>query len=143
LFRKRSLCLFSDKGFFLSSPRPDFIGTPLSIENGEGALDRKWKLSKKDIKYRTILGARILRHDMTKAEALLWGYLRDRNLMGVKFRRQHPLKGFIIDFYCPEYKIGVEVDGGIHDDRVQYDRERQMQIEATGIKVIRLKIGPG
>ena len=60
-------------------------------------------------------------------------------MIGVKFRRQHPVSGFIIDFYCSSHKLGIEVDGEIHNDRVEYDLDRQKLLESLGIKILRFK----
>ena len=69
---------------------------------------------------------RELRQSSTKAEKILWEYLRNRNLDGMKFRRQHPIDKFIADFYCHEKKLVVELDGAVHDDKMnaQYDEAR-------------------
>ena len=58
--------------------------------------------------------ARRLRRNMTPAEQKLWGALRNRQLDGLKFRPQHPMGAFILDFWCPARKLVVEVDGGVH-----------------------------
>jgi very-short-patch-repair endonuclease len=65
--------------------------------------------------------------------------LRDRRLGGYKFRRQHPIKDFILDFYCPEKKLAVELDGGQHSEGSQmiYDQSRSAILEKEGIKVLR------
>lgn len=84
---------------------------------------------------------RELRVTSTKAEKVLWEYLRNRNLGGLKFRRQHPIDKFIADFYCHEKKIVVELDGAIHDDKMnaQYDEARTYELNGSGIKVIRFR----
>ena len=77
---------------------------------------------------------------MTPAEKKLWYRINRRQLDGFKFRRQHPFaKRFILDFYCPEAGLAVEVDGGIHDHQVEHDRARQSELEASGIRVLRFK----
>jgi very-short-patch-repair endonuclease len=83
--------------------------------------------------------ARQLRKNQTEMESRLWQYLRDRCLGGYKFRRQHPVKEFILDFYCPEKKLAVELDGGQHDspDLMAYDHNRTEILEQEGIKVLR------
>ncbi len=81
--------------------------------------------------------ARVLRKEQTKAEKILWKYLRGRKFMNLKFRRQHVIEGFVVDFYCHELKLGIEVDGGIHSERKEYDDLRQGIIESEGIKIIR------
>jgi very-short-patch-repair endonuclease len=83
--------------------------------------------------------AKILRHNQTEIEGYLWQYLRDRRLGGYKFRRQHPLKKYILDLYCPEKKLAVELDGGQHDtiQQIEYDQKRTASLEKEGIKVLR------
>ena len=85
--------------------------------------------------------ARELRREETKAEKKLWHYLRNRKLDGLKFRRQHPLDRFIPDFYCHEKKFAIELDGSVHDGRMNenYDEVRTKLLEESGITVIRFK----
>lgn len=80
-----------------------------------------------------------MRKDPTEAEALLWESLRGRRLNKLKFRRQQPIKGYILDFYCEELRLGVEVDGEIHlkEDQKKYDRLRTDFLAEYGIKIIR------
>lgn len=77
------------------------------------------------------------RKEMTEAEAIFWNRVRNRNLCGKKFRREHPLFKFIVDFYCPEKKLVVEIDGKIHDFQKEYDERRTYELEKFGIKVLR------
>ncbi len=79
------------------------------------------------------------RQSATEAEELLWQSLRNRKLNGYKFRRQHPISNFIVDFYCHESRLVVEVDGGYHKDREQkeYDDGRTYELKELGVKVIR------
>jgi very-short-patch-repair endonuclease len=85
--------------------------------------------------------ARILRRTMTRAEELLWNNLRNRRLKGAKFRRQHPVSGYIADFYCHEARLIIEVDGEIHDlsEHAEHDEGRSFELELNGIHVIRFK----
>jgi very-short-patch-repair endonuclease len=85
--------------------------------------------------------ARDLRRSMTSAEEKLWDALRSRRLNGLKFRRQHPLDRFILDFYCVERRLVVEVDGGVHaaPDQAARDEERTLWLNAQGIRVLRVK----
>ena len=82
--------------------------------------------------------ARELRQPLTPAEATLWRILRNRNL-GYKFRRQHEIEVFIIDFYCAEVKLCIEIDGDTHLEQGQqeYDAARTEYLELLGRKVIR------
>ena len=76
---------------------------------------------------------------MTDAELKLWNELRAHRLMGLGFRRQLPIGGYIVDFACPEHKIIVELDGSQHanDDAVDYDRQRTARLEQSGWTVLR------
>ena len=82
--------------------------------------------------------ARSLRENLTRAESILWDYLRKKS-SGYKFRRQHPISIYIADFYCHALKLIIEVDGGIHmDNEVQKrDLERQTHLESEGISFLR------
>lgn len=83
--------------------------------------------------------ARELRKRLTHAEELLWHLLRNRRFCGYKFRRQHPVSGYILDFYCHEEKLAIELDGGGHNESSQqeYDAERTKVLEGAGIRVLR------
>ena len=83
--------------------------------------------------------ATALRKNMTLAELILWKKLRDRKLFKTKFRRQHPVSIFIVDFYCHEYKLAVEIDGEIHlnEEANEYDSDRTNHLNKFGIKVLR------
>lgn len=82
--------------------------------------------------------ARELRQPQTPAEATLWRYLRNRDLR-YKFRRQHPIEVFIIDFYCARAKLLIEIDGESHfeETQMQYDQARTEYLESLGYKIIR------
>ncbi len=83
--------------------------------------------------------ARELRQEMTPAEKTLWEQLRNRKLGGFKFRRQHPLDRFIVDFYCAACKLIVEVDGDIHDLQQERDAIRTEELERQGYRLIRFR----
>jgi len=80
---------------------------------------------------------RILRNQPTDAEHRLWQYLRRRQLDGCRFRRQHPLGDYILDFACLERKLVVELDGSQHADDVRYDAPRTAMLEQAGFFVLR------
>ena len=84
-----------------------------------------------------VVRARALRRDDTEAEARLWKALRDRRLGGWKWRRQVPLGPYIVDFYCAEARLVVELDGGQHAEQVAYDGHRTAFLECEGLRVIR------
>ena len=81
-----------------------------------------------------------LRNNSTSAERMLWSMLQHSNLGGYKFRRQHSVGAYILDFYCPSERLCVELDGDSHftDDAIEYDRERTAYLNALNIKVLRL-----
>ncbi len=81
--------------------------------------------------------ARRLRSTTTDAEAKLWRHLRGRGLQGCKFRRQFPVVGYTVDFVCLEAGLVIEVDGGQHGDRVEYDRHRTEILNKNGFHVLR------
>jgi len=82
-----------------------------------------------------------MRKRPTRAEQKIWRWLRDRYLGGYKFRRQHPVDSYILDFYCSELQLCVEVDGETHDTetRVAYDARRTRVLASHGIRVLRLR----
>ncbi len=83
--------------------------------------------------------ARALRHDATRAERLLWDALRRKALGGLRFRRQHPVAGFIVDFYCPALKLALEVDGAVHEPRRARDIRRDRALRRLGVVVLRVQ----
>ncbi len=74
---------------------------------------------------------------MTDAEALMWKLLRGRRLAGAKFRRQHPIGRYILDFYCHELKLCIELDGSQHAEQQEYDLARNAWLEEQGITSLR------
>lgn len=76
---------------------------------------------------------------MTKEEIILWSYLKNSQLKGKKFRRQHGIGSYIVDFYCPEAKLLIELDGGQHTnlENEEYDRKRTAYFQKLGLKVLR------
>src|SRR4051812_18440477 len=81
--------------------------------------------------------ARELRHAQTPAEHRLWQHLRDQQLAGYKFRRQHPVGRFIADFYCPVARLVVEVDGESHLAQAEYDAARTEWLQQYGFHLLR------
>jgi very-short-patch-repair endonuclease len=85
--------------------------------------------------------ARELRCAPTPAERYTWRLLRNRGVLGLKFRRQHVLHGFVVDFYCIAERLVVELEGDAHDDRAQrsYDRARADFLRAGGYRIVRMR----
>ncbi len=84
--------------------------------------------------------ARVLRRALTPPEARLWVCLRRRALAGLKFRRQHPVGPYVLDFYCAEAKLAVEVDGQHHGEaeRAEHDQRRTAWLATQGITELRI-----
>jgi very-short-patch-repair endonuclease len=85
--------------------------------------------------------SRRLREEMTIPEGRLWQALRGEQIRGMRFRRQHAIDRFVLDFYCPAHKLAVEVDGAVHDgeDQAAYDEARTEALNRRGIRVIRVR----
>jgi very-short-patch-repair endonuclease len=85
------------------------------------------------------LKRRQLRRNITKAEAIAWQKLRCKQIENCKFRNQYSVKQFVLDFYSPEIKLAIEIDGESHfqDAAAHYDNERKIFIESTGINFLR------
>lgn len=77
------------------------------------------------------------RRSSTEAERRIWHHLRNRRLKGLKFRRQFPILNYIIDFYCEETKLGIELDGSQHITQKDYDLRRDSELKRMGIKILR------
>lgn len=99
--------------------------------------EREWQREK--ISESLLNNARTLRRNQTEAESILWKHLRNRKLVKYKFRRQQPMEGFVLDFYCDEANLGVEIDGGIHSlkEVAEYDEQRTKFLNELGITIIR------
>jgi very-short-patch-repair endonuclease len=82
--------------------------------------------------------ARQMRHEPTPAEAMLWRHVRGRNVSGMRFRRQHAIGRYIVDFYCPEQRLVVELDGTSHSARADIDSLRDQYLRDRGERVLRL-----
>src|ERR1700754_608587 len=88
----------------------------------------------------TIQRARKLRRRLTLPEGLMWRALRRKSLAGLRFRRQHPIGPYILDFFCDELQLAVEIDGQVHDhpDRIAHDERRTDWLNRQGVRVLRL-----
>lgn len=102
--------------------------TPSPRKRGEGWGEGQMNMS-----------AKALRRNQTDAERRLWGYLRDRRLDGWKFRRQHPIGPYVLDLYCADARLVIEIDGGQHDydEYREHDEKRTAYLNSQGLKVMR------
>jgi len=83
--------------------------------------------------------AKNLRKNPTLSEKHLWANIRSRKVKGFKFRRQAPILGFIVDFFCPVKNLIIEVDGSIHDQQKEYDDWREEILRKAGFIILRFK----
>lgn len=88
-----------------------------------------------------VIAARELRQVETETEKIMWESLRGRRLNGLKFRRQHPYEHYVLDFFCVEHQLVVELDGSVHDvlDQAAYDEDRTRFLNEHGLRVIRFR----
>lgn len=84
-----------------------------------------------------VAGAQALRRELTPAERALWAVLRGRNVGGLRFRCQHPVGPFVLDFYCPAAKLVIEVDGAVHEQQREQDQARTEHLQQYGYQVLR------
>jgi len=84
---------------------------------------------------------RKLRKNMTAAEVALWLMIKNKQLDGERFLRQYSIGHFVVDFYCPKYKLAVELDGEVHftDEAEAYDKERTEFLNSVGVRVLRFE----
>ncbi|MPL97852.1 hypothetical protein SDC9_44047 [bioreactor metagenome] len=81
--------------------------------------------------------AKELRKNSTLSEVLLWQQLKGKKMMGLDFHRQKPIDRYIVDFYCAELMLAIEIDGITHDNKVEYDRFREQRLNTLGLSVLR------
>lgn len=111
---------------------------PIPSLSGRGEIDARFRETASSV---MIEASKALRQRQTGAESLLWEHLRDRRLDGIKFRRQHALANttYMVDCYCYESRLAIELDGSIHDQQQEADVLRQQEIEALGDAVFRFR----
>ena len=114
-------------------------------ERGEGVTKGEYPARREGPRLNNLPALRTfrtaLRHHLTPAEARLWTHLQRCQLAGRKFRRQHSVGGYILDFYCPAERLAIELDGAVHDSEMaqQYDEERDLFLRHCGIRVLRFE----
>ena len=112
---------------------------PRLAELARGTLSQRERAMVGSImRYLKKLFARQLRKDPTQQEEKVWRYLKNKKVLGLKFRRQHVIEGFVVDFFCRELNLAIEVDGKIHDRQKEYDLARQRIIESKDVRFIRI-----
>lgn len=83
--------------------------------------------------------ARNLRNKSTLAEVILWRHLKGKQIYGYDFHRQKPINNYIVDFYCPELMLVIEIDGSTHGDKIKYDELRERKLKGLGVKFLRFQ----
>ncbi|MCH7754502.1 endonuclease domain-containing protein [candidate division KSB1 bacterium] len=81
--------------------------------------------------------ARYLRNNSTLSEVLLWQHLKGKQMQGFDFDRQKPIDNYIVDFFCNELMLVIEIDGESHIEKIVYDKHRQKRLESLGIRFLR------
>ena len=133
----------SDEVMLSPHPRPAGDPSPASAiptpPPGRGVRIRRGPPGQPRTVFPTVKqAARDLRSRSTTSEQILWQALRGGRWLGLKFRRQHPIDRFVLDFHCPPIRLAVEIDGDIHDACHVADEQRQTILESMGIRCVRL-----
>ena len=103
---------------------------------GAGCLAQRWGSSFGTMRVMTET-SRLLRRTATRSERLLWQALRNRQLAGTKWRRQQKMGRFVVDFFCAEHRLVVEIDGAVHEGKEDIDAQRQEALERSGVRFAR------
>jgi very-short-patch-repair endonuclease len=98
-------------------------------------MDNKFLYNNKTLKNRR----QELRNHQTEAEKLLWKFISKNKILGLRFLRQYSAGPYILDFYCPEIRLGIELDGKIHEKNRLYDKDREKYLDDLDIKIIRFQ----
>jgi very-short-patch-repair endonuclease len=114
----------------VAAGRGGFVAKPVNVNRNLAMKIIAYQASSKAF-------ARKLRREMTLAEVLLWNQLKRRQMLGYDFDRQRPIGKYVVDFYCKELRLAVEVDGRSHDVKEAVDRKRQRELEALGVAFLR------
>ncbi len=118
------------------------IESPLSENkfNTHSVIQRSFHFNSNEESFRR---AKALRKDSTSAEKLFWRLVKNRQFENLKFRRQHPIGSFIVDFYCHEKRLVIELDGSVHEDEFikQYDKRREQVLKSFGLIIVRFENG--
>lgn len=111
---------------------------PLPGGEEEQLMKRKYNIIPYDQKLKE--RARYLRNHSTRAEVVLWKYLRNKQMLGYDFDRQKPIDHYIVDFYCKKLRLAVEIDGESHVDKWNsYDKKRDHRLQEFGVTTLRFR----
>ncbi|HQI28099.1 MAG TPA: N-6 DNA methylase [Sedimentisphaerales bacterium] len=125
--------------WFIDRGKPDQPSPLAPLPAGEGGGEKRERHYRGGFDFSGLVErARELRKKQTTAESLLWELLRDRRFVGLKFCRQHQFGDYILDFYCDEHRLAIELDGGVHEGRRKHDAKRDAYLASQGVTVIRI-----
>lgn len=116
--------------FFASAASP--LAPLQPVERGEGCYTTAM------VTYKKMILSRLLRRRSTVTEKIAWNMLRDRRMFGHRFKRQLVIRGFVLDFYCYELRLAIEIDGPVHERQREYDAWRQSILESEDISFLRI-----
>lgn len=121
--------------------RGDAEGRGVLLYLSASPYTMKFKSRRKILNYNPALKekARELRNNSTRTEILLWTFLKGRQLRDYDFHRQKPIDEYIVDFFCSELSLAIEIDGLSHIGKELYDSKRQNRLEQLGVKFLRFK----
>ena len=121
-------------------PNYESTDTPLPSSEGLG-MGKKTHMRRKILPYHSMLKplAKKLRKNMTLSEVLLWNQLKQKKMLGMDFDRQRPILRYIVDFYCKDLMLAIEVDGSSHNNKYEQDMERQKDLEREGVRFLRFE----
>ncbi len=138
---KNTISILEEAGIS-STPYQGGVGGGFSVNSDENEIPHSGRRSHGIMNHPDLKSFRKeLRNNSTPAEAKLWSLINNRQLLGRKFRRQHSVGPFILDFYCPEEKLAIEVDGNVHFNitNEEYDLERTQFLNVYGVNVVRFE----
>ncbi len=98
-------------------------------------MDNKFLYNNKTLKERR----QGLRNNQTEAEKILWKFISKNKILGLRFLRQYSTGPYILDFYCPKIRLGIELDGKIHEKNKIYDKDRENYLDSLDINIIRFQ----
>jgi len=126
-------CMCNESNFRPSPPAP--------LPKGEGGINISSSYRGGFVYSGLLDTVRELRQKETSAEKIVWHILRNRQFLGLKFRRQHQIGLYIVDFYCDELKLILELDGSIHHTKVQKEKDKQREeyLRSEGFTILRLE----
>ena len=130
---------FKLKGNEVTSPQIPLQNEGVARSDGVAAAKTNYKLNQLPYNPALKQRAKELRKAGNLSEALVWNAVKNKQLNGLDFDRQRVIGNYIVDFYCHEYALVLEIDGSSHDDKQEYDLAREQYLEALGLKILHVR----